>query len=451
MIPPPDASVVARSWCDMQGPGWSLKSESPLGQGGTAPVFEVASPDGPRALKIYDPAFSSGSKGEIERKRIEHQVAVGAHECPYLVQTYGGGEFEGRLYLLMGRAPGAELEKRLSEVPRSQIRTIVDQIAQAALFLRRKELCHRDIKAANVFVSDDFERSTLLDISVVRNIYDPIGSGTDHEGQLPVLATARYSPPEYLFRLLEPGPDLWHALTVYQLGALLHDLIMRQPLFQAEYVASASNRYRFAWVVAKTVPRIQADDVDEDLLLLARRSLDKDWERRSTVAVEDFLIHSEGQQKHALQLLGFVAGHAPIHPGDAIGARLKRVQEVSAELEKGILDFLRTNDVTAIHKVKPGPNDTSKLLSFRWEVPALDGELGPREIEFQITLRLTVDEKSFLFGTVAELFVRQAGIERHAGVDLPDMPDVPGVEIALRREAASAFADLAVKMAQRTS
>ena len=148
-------------------------------------------------------------------------------------------------------------------------------MARAAIFLRENGLCHRDIKAANIFVSDDFGHSTLLDISVVRNVTDPIGIGTDHEGQLPVVATARYSPPEYLFRLREPGNDLWHALNVYQLGALLHDLIVREPLFEAEYLKSAENRYRFAWVVAMVDPVVQADDVDRDLILTACRALDK--------------------------------------------------------------------------------------------------------------------------------------------------------------------------------
>src|SRR6185503_4141522 len=121
-------------------------------------------------------------------------------------------------------------EKRLKFIPRAKIRQIVDQVTQAAIFLRTRGFCHRDIKAANVFISDDFERCTLLDVSVVRAVHDPVGIGTDHEGQLPVVATARYSPPEYLFRLVDPSPELWHALTVYQLGGLLHDLIMREPL-----------------------------------------------------------------------------------------------------------------------------------------------------------------------------------------------------------------------------
>src|SRR5882672_7529967 len=130
----------ATRWCEHKGEGWSLVGK--LGKGGTAPVFEVASPSGRRALKIYDDEFSTGPKGDIEFKRIEQQLTLRDHDCPYLVQVYEGGRFEDRLYLLMERASGQELEKRLYDVPRHKIRQIVGQVAQAALFLLRRNGCH---------------------------------------------------------------------------------------------------------------------------------------------------------------------------------------------------------------------------------------------------------------------------------------------------------------------
>src|SRR6516225_10733207 len=234
--PDNESLLIAHRWCEQNGAGWSVCSQ--IGRGLTAPVFAIASPDGGRALKIYDAAFSQGGEGEIQQTRIQQQLRLRDHNCASLVKVFDGGVFEDRLFILMSLAPGRELEKCLGEIPRQKIRPIVDQIAKAVLFLRSKNICHRDIKSANIFISNDFECATLLDISVTRDIHDPVGIGTDHEGQLPIVATARYSPPEYLFRLLDPGPSLWHALDIYQLGALLHDLIVRRPLFHDEYKLS---------------------------------------------------------------------------------------------------------------------------------------------------------------------------------------------------------------------
>ena len=144
-----ESREIAQRWCEAKGLGWLLGN--PLGKGGTAPVFEVTSPHGARALKIYDRKFCTGETGELEQKRLAEQLSLMGHECPHLVDIYEGGRTEGRLFLLMGRAPGVELEKKLATFPRSQIRNVVDKVARAAIFLRDQGFCHRDIKAANIF------------------------------------------------------------------------------------------------------------------------------------------------------------------------------------------------------------------------------------------------------------------------------------------------------------
>lgn len=431
---------IARRWCESKGLGWSVRTS--LGEGGTAPVFEVDSPDGPRALKVYDAKFSGGKKGEIEYKRIEQQLTLKEHDCPYLVQIYEGGRVEGRLFLLMERAPGMELEKRLKDIPREKIRQIVGQVATAAIFLRGNGLCHRDIKAANVFISDDFNHCTLLDISVIRNVTDPIGVGTDHDGQLPVVATARYSPPEYLFRLLDPGPELWHALNVYQLGALLHDLIMREPLFQAEYLTSTENRYRFAWIVATVDPTVQADDTDRDLMLTARRALDKNWQRRSVLTLEGFLADAAVHRTKALQVLGVAVDRDSIQQTDDLTGRLQRVREVAGDLKDAFTEHLRKNGVTAYHDVHHGPHDTSKLIVFQWDAPT---DLNtPQRVELHVALQLVVQGNVRRFGVTVKLEIQADNQGRSVSMVLPELQDDAGVGQRLLGNVVDAFGQLAV-------
>lgn len=433
---------IAKRWCAWRGHGWSVAAQ--LGQGGTAPVFEVVSANGPMALKIYDAKFSMGEKGEIEAKRIDQQLALKGHDCPHLVQIYDGGEFEKRLFLLMSRASGTELEKCLTAVPRDKIRQIVDQIARAAIFLKNAGLCHRDIKAANIFVSDDFERCTLLDISVIRNVADPIGIGTDHGGQLPVVATARYSPPEYLFRLLDPSPELWHALNVYQLGALLHDLIMREPLFEQEYEKSRENRYRFAWIIATTEPMLQAGDVDRDLLLTARRALDKDWQRRSTLKLEDFLADTRVRSEHALQVLGLGISRKATEADDNVAGRLRRVHEVAVAVEQAVTLHLRRNGVTAKHSVQHGCNDLTKTILISWDAPAQEAAVTSRAIELQVDLALGTGPQGRTIGARITLAIQPDA--KTQSIDLPEFQDAPAVETTILADVVAALEKLATQI-----
>ena len=304
---------IAQRWCCQKGSDWQLIDQ--VGRGGTAPVFGVKGPEGEFALKVYDEKFSSGEAGALEEIRVQQQIKLGRHGCPYLIEVYDGGRFDDRIVILMNRAPGQELEKVLKSIPRSEIRGIVDKVTQACEFLRQHGLCHRDIKSANVFVSDDFERATLLDLSVMRDFTDPVGIGTDHGNQLPVVATARYSPPEYLFRLEAPSPEFWHGVDVYQLGGLLHDLIMRKPMFDEEYQAGKENRYRFAWAVATRIPVIVGEDVDQDLVFLARRAVDKNWVGRRMIQLDDFRTKKVEDQKLALAIFGLGATATPREGG----------------------------------------------------------------------------------------------------------------------------------------
>ena len=437
-----DAWDIAYRWCQRKGAGWQLVDQ--LGVGGTAPVFELTTPDGPRALKVYDPKFSTGQLGDIEHDRIQQQLRLRNHNCRSLVQVYDGGFTDDRLFLLMSRAPGTELEKRLRDVPRSKIRVILHEVAQACLFLESRDLCHRDVKAANVFVSDDFNQATLLDISVIRGIHDPVGVGTDHGGQLPVLATARYSPPEYLFRLIAPGPSLWHALTIYQLGALLHDLIARTPLFQVEYQNSKENRYRFAWVVATRLPEILATDIDDDLLFLAHRALDKDWHRRARLRIEDFLQDSATRQRHALQTLGMFRDPLPQSRLD-VQARRLRLDQVSTALEEHLVGYFRKGAVRTTHSVSPDPSsDDSRTIALMWDVATDDKSIAT--ITLQLTLCLLLDISGGRFAGTAVLAKRTTDGIKEVTLELPDTPNDKNTEATLAGHSEAAVANLAAEL-----
>ena len=159
-------------------------------------------------------------------------------------------------------------------IPVGAERLIIRQVASASRFLENLQLCHRDIKPENIAISDDFQTAKLLDFGVIRpHGMKAITDGTN--GKI-FIGTLKYSPPEFLLREEQDTPEGWRAITFYQLGAVLHDLIMRRPLF-----ADFENPYaRLVNAVQQETPKIESKVVPPALVELARYCLVKPVQTR---------------------------------------------------------------------------------------------------------------------------------------------------------------------------
>jgi len=184
----------------------------------------------------------------------------------------------------MAYLPWKKLSQLTSDFPKEYIATTIQQLANAAKFLEDNGLAHRDIKPDNIIISDDFSSAMLLDLGVLR----PFGLSeiTDDNEQKVFVGTLRYSPPELLYRKEEDSVEGWRAVTFYQLGAVLHDMIMRRQLFhdvKDPYAALVD-------AVKENIPEIATEDMNSNLILLARSSLVKDPTKRlSMTNWEQFL------------------------------------------------------------------------------------------------------------------------------------------------------------------
>jgi serine/threonine protein kinase len=196
-----------------------------LDSGKSAMVFEAESGSTVGALKIFDPELVERFGTAVQAARIDRELALRGKEHPHLVRILDGGQCSRTNYffVVMDLLTGRPLSKILESVPRDRIWPLMSQVASAARFLEQLNLVHRDIKPDNVVVSDDFQHARLLDLGVIRPIGEP---GLTDRDQTPFIGTLQYSSPEFLFRTEDDTPDGWRALTFYQLGALLHDLIM---------------------------------------------------------------------------------------------------------------------------------------------------------------------------------------------------------------------------------
>lgn len=261
--------------------GWNLSHV--LGAGADGVVYVGTKGAQEAAVKIFFPEVLAKNGVEGAKERLELQLALnGKKHHPNLVEIFEGGEAFGTLYLVMERVPGQSLDKVISVLPREAIPSLVRQLASAAKFLELRSLVHRDIKPANIVVSDDFSHLTLLDLGIV---FDASLNNDDRLSGNEFVATLRYSPWEFVWRKEDGSDAAWRAITFYQIGGTLHDMIMRKPLFDGHDQPRAT---LYESVKIRT-PTIDASDCQRWLIDLAKCCLIKNWrERGQLVSWENF-------------------------------------------------------------------------------------------------------------------------------------------------------------------
>jgi serine/threonine protein kinase len=148
------------------------------------------------------------------------------------------------------------------------------------LFQNIPSLVHRDIKPENIMVNDNGE-IILMDLGVLKFVGVP--SMTDDGGKQ-FLGTLRYAPPEFLMRQEEDKTEGWRAINIYQIGAVLHDLIMGKELFAGIEPYSA-----LVIAVKEDMPPIISTKYHPELIRLTRNMLNKEWKKRLELASIDII------------------------------------------------------------------------------------------------------------------------------------------------------------------
>jgi serine/threonine protein kinase len=200
-----------------------------------------------------------------------------------LIEVFEGGQATelDTLYLILEFVPGKSLDKLVGNIPLEAIPSLVEQLADAAKCLDEKDLVHRDIKPANIVISDDFKKLTLLDLGIVHQIPesedDPRLSGEEF------VASLRYSPPEFVWRKEQADADAWRAVTFYQIGAVIHDMVMGFPIFTGK----DKPRGELYDSIKGFPPVIVSSDLPSKLILATRASLIKDWRQRHAMVCWD--------------------------------------------------------------------------------------------------------------------------------------------------------------------
>ena len=201
--------------------------EAVLGRGGMGVVYRAfdARLGRPVALKLIAP-----EKAQDERFRtrflVESQLAASLDHSS-VVPVYDAGEADGHLYIAMRYVEGTDLGTLLArDAPLDPERSLalVGQVAAALDAAHARGLVHRDVKPANILVTEETgrEHCYLSDFGLTRGP-DPGGSQSEPAH---LSGTVAYTSPEQI-----AGDLVTARADVYSLACVLYECLSGKPPF----------------------------------------------------------------------------------------------------------------------------------------------------------------------------------------------------------------------------
>jgi serine/threonine protein kinase, bacterial len=175
-----------------------------LGSGGMGEVYLVDHPRLPRreALKILAAAATSDSEFRQRFNREADLAATLWH--PHIVAVHDRGEFNGQLWITMDYVEGTDAAALVRDrypagLPEYFAAEIVSAVADALDYAHEGGLLHRDVKPANILLSNSDpaaprRRILLTDFGIARRMDDKLGLTATNM----TIGTLAYMPPEQL-------------------------------------------------------------------------------------------------------------------------------------------------------------------------------------------------------------------------------------------------------------
>jgi len=199
-----------------------------LGSGAMGTVYRAHDPLIERdvAIKTLHPNLPEDILNDVRQRFLREAKSAGRLNHPNIVTVFDVGEQDGVAYMAMELLEGRSLQQILGESARLPFQTTAELVAQIADALERAQqlgIVHRDVKPANIVVSES-GHAKLTDFGVA---YVPASTVTQ-TGTM--IGSPRYMSPEQVLGLpIDPRSD------IFSLGVVLYEMLCgRAPFARPE-------------------------------------------------------------------------------------------------------------------------------------------------------------------------------------------------------------------------
>lgn len=260
-----------------------------IGRGGMADVYEGTDTRLGRTVAIKllksdlanDPTFEARFRQEAQASaRMAHPTIVRVYDAGEDVTFDQQGQEHKRPFIIMEYVRGRLLRDLLHERPFSIEESLeyAAGVLTALEFSHRAGVIHRDIKSANVMITDQGQVK-VMDFGIARAVSDSSATMAQTSG---IMGTAQYFSPEQA-----KGESVDARTDLYSTGVLLYEMLAGRPPFKGDTAVSVAYQH----VSEAVIPPSQFNaQISRELDAVVLRALAKDRVERFQTA-EEFREH----------------------------------------------------------------------------------------------------------------------------------------------------------------
>jgi serine/threonine-protein kinase len=258
------------------------------------------------ALKIISTSIEDNP--ELRERFFREARAAGQLSHRNIITIHDLGEHEGQPYLAMEFLTGEDLQHRLSRQEPMSLRRkleVAAEICDGLAYAHRRGLVHRDVKPANIFITDDGVVK-LLDFGLARMVASELTRSNM------MMGTLNYMAPEQV-----RGERTDHRADIFSFGVVLYEMLSGRKAFQGD--SFATTIYKILQDVPEPLLNIDPS-LPHELAWLVEKALAKPKDERYqelTDMSRDLAIirqHLSGSEIATMAGSAFGGGRTPSDP-----------------------------------------------------------------------------------------------------------------------------------------